>query len=471
MRDLKVRSIVEQVTGCSELMDYEASDGGNADALVWLYGNEFLYVEELGWLHWNGKYWEQDTASLYAAIEDTLMRRRTEAVTCEEEKIVEASKRNKYRVEGAEFMLQSRLRAKIEEFDSDPDKINVANGVIDFETGELIPHDPSQRFTYVAPVGYYADSDSSQWEAFLQEAVTPAGEEPDQELLDFIQQAMGYSFTGHTREERLFYIYGPTRSGKGTFTEAILKLIPRPISMEVDFNTFTAKRDGNDQNFDLADMKPSRIVFASESNKYQSLNPGKIKQLTGGNYTTAAFKHKDRFSYRPQYTVWLSSNHKAMGDPEDDALWYRVLVIEFPNSHAGHEDTTLKERLKSESAQQGILKWIVDGAIRWYASERLHIPERVKLATQAHRNDLDYIALWLEDVTESDPESFTPASELYHSYETWCKANGVEPKKMKELGQALTRRGYLDKGPVRRDGKLLRGRTGIKITHTFFMQQ
>jgi hypothetical protein len=56
MQNVRIRSVVEQVTGCSELMDLEASDGGNADALVWLYGGEFLYVEELGWMHYNGQY-------------------------------------------------------------------------------------------------------------------------------------------------------------------------------------------------------------------------------------------------------------------------------------------------------------------------------------------------------------------------------------------------------------------------------
>jgi putative DNA primase/helicase len=207
-------------------------------------------------------------------------------------------------------------------------------------------------------------------------------------------------------------------------------------------------------------------VFASESNKYQSLNPGKIKQLTGGNWISAAFKHKDRFHYRPQYTVWLSSNHKAMGDPEDDALWYRVLVIEFPNSHAGSEDTTLKARFKSPEAQRSILKWVVDGARWWYMSDRLYVPERVTLATQAHRDELDHVALWLEDLTVNDAKSFTSASDLYQSYETWCKVNGVEPKKQKELGQALTRRGYVSVRK-REDGRLMRGYTGLKITHGY----
>ncbi len=433
-------SVLTQVTGCSELMDFSADDGGNADAFVALYGDAYLYVDELGWLHYNGQNWEQDTGSLVKAVEDTLLQRRLEAVKCEEERIQEASKRNKYRVEGAMFLLESRLHAKIDDFDNDRDVLNVANGVVDLRTGELTGHDSTQRFTYVVAVDYDPEADSTAWETFLQEAVTPVGKKPDAELLEFIQQSMGYSFTGYTREERLFYIYGPTRSGKGTFTEAFLTLLPRPIAMEVDFNTFTARRDGNDQNFDLADMRPSRLIFASESNKYQSLNPGKIKQLTGGNDIQAAFKHKNRFSYRPQYVVWLSSNHKVMGDPEDDALWYRVLVVEFPNSHAEHEDTSLKARMKQSEAQRGILKWIVEGAIRWYASKRLEVPEQVRLATQAHRDELDTIALWINDEVTEDETAFAPFAEAYQSYSLWCENNGVEPKKSRELGIALKKR-------------------------------
>lgn len=437
-------SILTQVTGVSELMDFSADDGGNADSFVFLYGRDFLYVPELGWLHYNGKFWEQDGAALVKAVEDTLVQRRLEAVKCDKEKIVGVTKRDAYRIEGASKLLESRLHERIESFDNDPDTLNVANGVVNLRTGELAPHDPSQRFTYALTIEYDPTADSSEWEAFLSQAVTPDGQEEDRELLNFIQQAVGYSVTGHTREERLFYIYGPTRSGKGTFTESLMTLVPRPISMEVDFNTFTARRDGNDQNFDLADMKSSRLVFASESNKYQSLNPGKIKQLTGGNWIQAAFKHKQRFSYRPQYAVWLSSNHKVMGDPEDDALWYRVLVVEFPNSHKGKEDTTLKARLKRIEAQRGILKWIVDGAKKWYATERLQVPEQVKLATQAHRDELDTIALWINDEVIEENGAFTPTAELYQSYMIWCENNGVEPKKSRELGVALKKRGYED---------------------------
>ena len=44
-------------------------------------------------------------------------------------------------------------------------------------------------------------------------------------MLNYLQMAVGYSITGHTVEEKLFYLYGPTRSGKGTFMETLLALM------------------------------------------------------------------------------------------------------------------------------------------------------------------------------------------------------------------------------------------------------
>jgi putative DNA primase/helicase len=90
------------------------------------------------------------------------------------------------------------------------------------------------------------------------------------DIVPYLQEALGYSISGHTSEECLFYIFGPPRSGKGTLSETFLSIFPRPIVSEVDFNSFTAKREADTQNFDLAPLKPARIVFASESNKFQS---------------------------------------------------------------------------------------------------------------------------------------------------------------------------------------------------------
>ena len=45
--------------------------------------------------------------------------------------------------------------------------------------------------------------------------------QPDPEIRSFLQRATGYSLTGETTEEKLFFLHGPTATGKSTILEAL----------------------------------------------------------------------------------------------------------------------------------------------------------------------------------------------------------------------------------------------------------
>ena len=351
----------------------------------------------------------------------------------------------------------------IDSFDGDPDLLNCQNGVVDLRTGKLEKHSYTQRFTYCIPVPY-AKTAYTEWLNYLQ-GVVGGG----QVVLDYLQMAVGYSLTGHTREEILFYLFGPTRSGKGTFAETIMALLPSPISTMVDFNSFTTKREGDVSNFDLAPLKPSRLIFASESNRHQSLNPAKVKQLTGGDQIRACFKHRDFFAYRPQFKVWMMSNYPVNGDPEDDALWGRVRVIEFPNSFLGKEDKSKKALLKTPDVMAGVLYWAVEGAIQWYAlgAQGLSTPAPIEKVTKLQRTDLDYVQQWLDECTDDDEESWVANEHVMASYSEWCRNNNVQhPKGPKALAQSLQAKGYHPAQIKKVGGKTKRGVGGLHVYPT-----
>jgi len=225
----------------------------------------------------------------------------------------------------------------------------------------------------------------SLWNDFIHQSTD------SEEVAHFIQMAVGYSFTGHTREEKFFYLYGPTRAGKGTFTETLMYLLGKPFAEEVDFNTFTAPRHNDNQNFDLAPLKATRFIVASESNRFQPLNSAKVKQMTGGNDIRCAFKHGTHFTYRPQFKVWMVSNFPLNADPDDRAIWSRPFVINFPKSHEGSEDTTLKSRLREPENLEGILRWVIDGAMKWYQQGKLIAPDEIVKSTKEHKDSQDTV--------------------------------------------------------------------------------
>ena len=426
------------------LTTQSADDSGNAQCLHYLYGSQFRYCLVYGWLHYNGKYWDRAGAEALVkqAAVDTLLRRRTQAVKHDREAIVRASRASAHNVRACLYLFASLVEVGVSEFDKSPDLLNCQNGVVDLRTGKLTPHNPKQFFTYAVPIDYDPTADMRQWCKFLLDVTGNK-----QEIVDYLQLGVGYSLTGHTWEEILFYIEGPTRSGKGTFTETLLDMMGRaPLASEVDFVTFTATRDHDTQNFDLAPLKPCRFIVASESNKYQRLNAAKIKQATGGNSIYCAFKRRDHFSYRPQFKIWLCSNEPANADPDDDAVWCRLRVIKFPNSYAGREDKRLKARLRELDNLRGVLRWAIEGARKWAALEAkgLQTPAEVQEATQEARDGVDILGQWLDECvirTDDDIDQVTN-DVLYSRYTTWCKNNGHKPKSHTGLTRALKTKGY-----------------------------
>jgi len=421
-----------------KLLSFSADDQGNAEAVYYLYGERIAFNEALGWLFYSETHYVPSIQRINTLIVETLRLRMELAQKHERTQVALVSKVMAGRVTACRSLLENLAVIHEKEFDNEQDLINTANGIVDLRTKTLIPHSAEYRFTWCSPIRYIPNSSRALWIKYLQETLD------SQEMINYLQTSLGYSITGHTSEECLFYIYGPPRSGKGTLSETMLALFPRPIAIEVDFNTFTAKREADTQNFDLAPLKASRIVFASESNKYQALNPAKIKQMTGGNEVHCAFKFKTPFTYRPQFSMWLSSNHEVNADADDDAQWGRIKVLPFLHSKQGSEDKTLKQRMQTSENLEGVLSWLIDGAYNWYQDQGrgLVTPETVKQITQQQRNAQDSVGEWLEECCEPKEDNWIEFSKVYASYKTWCEANGYTPRQKNSLSESISTHGF-----------------------------
>ena len=423
-----------------ELAKYDPDDAGNGDALAHVLGERYLYSEYAGWLRWTGTHYERENAErlLEKDAVAVLRRRRAAAALAGKESVVQAAKPSMQRVRAAIARLASLRVESIASFDRHPHLLNARNGVIDLRTGEILAHETSYRFTACINAEYYPQADRTEWVNWLRENVRGGDE-----VVQWLQSWLGYAITGSTALEQLLYIYGPTRSGKGTLTETLLALMGG-LAKTADFATFT--RGDDHQNFDLAALRGARLVISGEGMRASELNAARIKKLTGGDEVSCAFKHRDIFTYRPQYKLVLVSNHRLNVDVDDGAAWARVRVVEFPNSHLEHEDIRLKERMKRPENLRGVLAWLVEGAKRFYEhiahGQRIPVPEAVKDATSEHRDALDFVGQWMAERLVETEEGRTNARECWKDYNNWCSENGVmHPKGIKAFREALEKRG------------------------------
>jgi putative DNA primase/helicase len=449
----------------------ESDHEGHAVCTIALYPEKFKYCDTHGWLVHSKTHWETEGARQAAerAVTNTLQQRRS--LFAELEMMGKAKQcmswRNNVTGTLAQMAKASSVFTAISKFDESKDELNVKNGVLNLKTGKLTPHTGKQLFTYCLSISYKPDTkQGGEWNDFLKSVGLSSN------LIEFLRLAVGYSLTGHTREEILFYLYGPTRSGKGTFTE-VLNTILGQLSTGVDMQTFTAKRYGDTSNFDLAPLKNKRFITASESQRYGQINPAMIKKVTGGDEIYCSFKRRDHFSYRPQFKIWLTSNFQVNTDIDDDAAWGRLRVIHFSESFLGKEDKTLKDRLKRKASLEAILAWAVSGAMDWYkmTTVGLPMPAEVEEQTKAHRAALDSISQFLDQNCIIDTVklnqagklgSFTIGKRLYSAYRTWCDEEGYKQFGRRRFTTSLTSKNVLSE--VRRiDGQPARGYAGVRF--------
>src|ERR1019366_1606751 len=103
----------------------------------------------------------------------------------------------------------------------------------------------------------------------------------DRELAAFLARAVGYTLTGDTREEVLFFAHGPGATGKSTFLEAIKGSLG-DYAATADFETFLRKRGDAPVRSDVARLAGARLVVSVEVNDGRQLAEGLVKTLTGG---------------------------------------------------------------------------------------------------------------------------------------------------------------------------------------------
>lgn len=429
----------------------DETDLGNGLRLVDAYPEgHLMFIPEWNiWYIWDGQNFIEDSgAAVRAKFGDEV------CLKMYEEALKEGDGDAVKRI--SSHVLRSRMRPRVEaalwaagdlvatsgrELNQNPDLLNVQNGVIDLETGELLDPDPSYLMTKQSKATYDPDAESDVWEEFLERIV------PEADLRDFLQKAFGYTLTGHTWEQKFYYLHGPPASGKTTLLEAFSHLMGN-YAEAAEAATFM-RRDlqaTGGPSEDIARLSNSRMVVTHETESGTAWAEGQISKMTGTDKMTARFAYGKTFEFYPKFKLWFSANNIPRVSGGRSGLWRRIMVVPFEQEIPEKEqDPLLLMKLRSSEVQQAILAWAVRGSILWYEDrangKKMKVPEIVREEVAAYRRDADPTARFFEemvDVTHTDDDRITSA-DLYSLYTWWTEKEGIKyPKKRIAFGKRVT---------------------------------
>jgi putative DNA primase/helicase len=300
------------------------------------------------------------------------------------------------------------LQVSPERFDGHLYLLNVANGTLDLESGQLREHRREDLMTKLIPYPYNPDATCPDWEQFLD--VVFAG---DRDLIRYVQKAIGYTLTGSIGEQCFFLLYGQGKNGKSTLLDTVRTLLG-DYGVTAPPSTFLQKESGAASN-DIARLVGERMITAVEPTQGAKLNESVLKQLTGDGKTSARFLYGEYFEFTPTGKIWIGANDKPRVRGTDLGIWRRVHLIPFEVQIP--PERRIKDFHRKLLAQEGagILTWAVEGCRKWL-TEGLEPPSAVTDATKEYRADNDPIGRFLDDCCILDTKATTSSRELYEAF-------------------------------------------------------
>lgn len=167
----KARSSAESQRAC------KLTDVGNARRLVLRYGDKLRYCAPWkSWLVWSGSRWEIDrTGQITERAKETVHSIYAQAADIPDAtrraEFIEAVRRQESatRIDAMVRLARSEPGVPVVpgQLDDEPWKLNAANGTIDLISGDLLPHNPDDLITKLAPVDFVPRARSQAFEDFL----------------------------------------------------------------------------------------------------------------------------------------------------------------------------------------------------------------------------------------------------------------------------------------------------------------
>jgi len=259
-----------------------------------------------------------------------------------------------------------------------------------------------------------------RWEQFLLEIF-----EGNMGLINYLQASLGYSLTGLTTGQCFYLLYGEGANGKSTLFRAVCNVFG-DYGCTTGRETFELRRESAHTQGILR-LQGYRHVTCSELPSGKRLDTDRIKELTGGDATSARRMREGDEEFTPTFKLWFFSNHLPIIVDPTEGLWRKLKPFPLKKQFPVTTDGLLDAALAAEAP--GILRWMVDGSKVWLSGP---IPEPQEMLdfVRDYQKDSDPTNDFVRECCAIGPALSSEMTRLYGAYQGWAQHRGMHSKEI-----------------------------------------
>ena len=312
-------------------------------------------------------------------------------------------------------------------FDTNPNIINMANGLYNIKTG-ILPHTPKYLSLHKSPIIYDADATCPNIDKYISEVVPS-------KYIPTIYEIGGYAMAARKNLKRAFIFVGEKNSGKSVLIKLLGNLVGNSATTDVSPITVSNTTYG------AAEYYGKQLNLVDDLGETPIENTGVLKSVIGGGRINAQFKYAQPFDYEPNILCVFATNQIPKVKPFDEAFASRFSIIPFPNLFevGVNADPDIMNKLGTSSEMSGFFNECVRAYLDMIDRGTFTAQKTLSDDVKAYKYMSSPVERFLDEMCRfDDPDAYVFKETLLIAAGQWAKQNHVMKPNMGELTVALS---------------------------------
>ena len=309
------------------------------------------------------------------------------------------------------------------------DVLNVRNGLLTVNTGDLRPHSPDFLSPIQLPVAYEPDATCPHWDKFV-------GEMFPSDAHDLAYELPAWLMLPDVSIQKAVLFVGEGANGKSTYLTALRAFLGSHNVSGVSLHKLESDR------FAAARLVGKLANICPDLPSHHLEGTSIFKQITGGDTVTAEYKFKDSFDYLPSARLVFSANECPRSSDAAHAFFRRWIVVPFLRT-LEHSEQIPRTELDARLAAPGELSGVLNRALLALRVIRSRGGLTESPSMRAAWGDFlattDPLAIWLDQTTSGNSDAVVTKHALVASHNAAATVSGRPTMTAAGFGRALKR--------------------------------
>jgi P4 family phage/plasmid primase-like protien len=303
---------------------------------------------------------------------------------------------------------------KIDADPKHPELLNFRNGMVAWESGDLLEHSPDYLSTTQLGTIWDPAATCPNFDTFLASVLSP-------DYIDLAWQMIGYLLYSGNPMQVAFMLTGPGGNGKGTLLRVVQDLLGKGNVASESLDSL------NENRFAAVSLYGKIANIAGDIDGTYQESTANFKKLTGEDFYYAERKYGGRFGFT-SWAVPIFSANKIPGSADvTEGYLRRWIILSMPRIIPDDEKILGLSSMLAEELP-GIAAKAVPALRELMKRKRFRITGDAEKGKQDFAEAIDQVRQWISDATIPSIDHFEPRTILYQAYKSWAERNNAGGK-------------------------------------------